>query len=124
MSSLADKILAADDLTAETVDIPEWGVKVELRTPSGAERASLLRQTVDDDGEQRHEDWSILWPLAFIACAHDPETGERIFEWDQADALQSKNGAVLARLGDRCLDIAGLKADSLEGAKKSTLPST
>ena len=120
--SLADKILAADDLTTETVDIPEWGVKIELRSPTGTERALLLRQTVDDDGEAKVDDWSILWPLAFIACAHDPDTGHRIFAFDAAELLQAKNGAVIGRLGDRCLEIAGLKKDAVEGAKKSSSP--
>ncbi len=120
--SLKDKIFAADDVTRDLESVPEWGITIELRSPTGAERAQLMNQTVDENGDANKAMWPLLWPYALICCAHDPDTGERIFDWDDVNDLQTKSASVLTRLGDKCLNIAGLKPDAVEDAKKSTDP--
>lgn len=120
MSSVRDLILDADDLDSETVDVPEWGVTIVLRAPSGSERAAMMRATVSESGESKLEDWSLLWPVALAMCAHDPSSGERVFTMDDVPALQEKSAAVLERLGDRCLALAGLKPDAVDEGKGSS----
>ena len=120
MSSIRDRILDADDLDTQSVHVPEWDVTLELRSPSGAERAAMMRLTVDDDGERKLDDWSLLWPIAIAVCAFDPESGERVFQLDEVEALQAKNANVLQRLGDLCLALAGLKPDAVDAGKGSS----
>lgn len=118
--SIRDTIFAASDRDVELVDVPEWGVKLELRSPSGEDRGRLMTQTVDPGTGKAKEDWTLLWPLALIACAHDPDTHERVFSWEDIGQLNGEKSAlVLARLGDKCLGLAGLKEDSLDAATKS-----
>lgn len=117
--SLRDLILKAPDISRLTVEVPEWGVTVEVRSPTGAVRAALLSRSVDEKGESRLDDWSLLFPYAIVACVYDPETGEPVFTWDDVAALQdTKNATVLQSLGMRCLEAAGMTPDSVEGAKK------
>lgn len=117
--SLRDLIAAADDITREIVDVPEWGVKLELRSASGADRALLLKQTVNADGEPDADAWPLLWAYALVVSAYDPETGQRAFTFDDVPMLQTKQAGVLTRLGNRCLELSGLTPDAVEGAKKS-----
>lgn len=44
-----DKILAADDLKYEDVEVPEWGGTVRVRTMTGTERDAFEESMVDKD---------------------------------------------------------------------------
>ena len=47
--SIKDKIKQAGDLEREVVDIPEWGVTVEIRSMSARQRALMANYTDLDD---------------------------------------------------------------------------
>ncbi len=49
-SKLKGTILNAADLDAEVVDVPEWGVKVEVRGMTGAGRARFFKAVNTPNG--------------------------------------------------------------------------
>lgn len=123
--SIRDTILNADDFDRATFDVPEWGVKLELRSPSGEERAKLaaLYGTSDDDGpDETARKREQLYAAMIVFTAHDPDTGERIFEAGDVAAVNAKSAAVIYRLGPEALRIAGMDADAQEREGKDSSP--
>ncbi len=126
--SLAQQILEANDVETTLHDVPEWGVKLELRSPTGEERAALVSSFVDmETGTAKARDLRVMYPALVITCAYDPETGERVFE--QLDEptkalLNAKRGDVLERIAMACMPLVGLTPESVDEAKdgSSTSP--
>ena len=113
--SLKDKILQANDISAEKMKVPEWGVTVEVRSMNGTQRARLMRDAYDATTEQVDWDYASL----VIAGTYDPKTGEPIFSEENHDAINEKHGGVLERLALRVLHLSGLTADALDESKKN-----
>lgn len=115
-SELRKTILEANDLESEIVSVPEWGgVKIEIRSLNGKERAKLLSRASRPDNSVDLERW---FPDLVIATAHDPETGEKVFEQADRDALNNKNGAVVSRLATIAQRLAGMMESDVEEAKR------
>lgn len=83
-----DQILAVADLKTATVDVPEWGGEVIVRTLSGLERAAYEDATAtikEDDGPAGVRRMALL----VVATVVD-ESGKRVFTPDDIDALVEK----------------------------------
>jgi len=117
--SLRDQILAAEDIQIEMVEVPEWGVTVEVRGMSGADRSALM-QAVADSPEGKAT-ISTMYVDSIIATAYDPETGERLFTPEDAGALNAKAASALDRLAEVSMRLSGMTAESTEDAK-ATFP--
>ena len=104
-----DKILGADDLLEQTVDVPEWGdIKVLLRGMTGRQRVALVDKIGNKDRTHMYAD-------ILIATAYDPDDREPIFEAADRDALSAKSGAVLERLSLIVIqDLSGVSVDDAE----------
>lgn len=111
--SLRDQIAAADDLYTETLDVPEWGVTLTLRTPTLAERASMVKRFVNEDGSSKAADLSEMYPAIIVATCVDPDTGAPAFTEADADLIRSKNGATIERIATVALRLCGLSDDSV-----------
>lgn len=111
--SLYDKIRQADDIAAEALEVPEWGVIVLVRSPNARERAELLNMLADEADERR----MLLFPLVVVLTVCDPETGDRLFTRDDVDWLLGKNGKVIQSVAQVGLRLAGLVADAVETGK-------
>lgn len=114
--SLKDRILKADDLGSEIVDVPEWGEKVKIKGMSGAERATVMRVVLDKDG---NVDQGQLYPLLCQSCLYDPETDEKVFEPEDTEAILSKSGEVLERLCGIASRLSGIGASAVGEAEKN-----
>jgi len=114
-SELRKRILEASDIESEIVEIPEWGVKVEVRGLTAAERAKLLQRAADPTGQLRLDRW---FADLTIASTFDPETGERVFDPADRDALNTKSGSAISRIVDAATRLSGLSEESVEEAKK------
>lgn len=113
--NLRARILETEDLPIEIVPVPEWGgVKVEVRGMNGLDRARFMQKVAGSDGVN-FESW---YPELIIATAHDPETGEKVFEKADKDPLNRKAGAALSRLGDTAARLSGLGASDVESAEE------
>lgn len=113
--SLRDRILAAQDLGSKLVEVPEWGVTLEMRGMDAATSEAL-----SDAATEGGQSWlrSVI-----VASAHDPETGEQVFTQDDVDALGAKSSAVIARLWQEALDVSKLSDEARVEAGKDS-PST
>jgi len=112
--SLRDTILNADDRQSEQMDVPEWGVTIELRGLTGADRAAFLADAVTDDGKV---DFTRVWPNLLIAGCYDPDTGEPVFTQLDRDALNTKSAGVTERVAQRIQAISGLSEDAVDAGK-------
>jgi hypothetical protein len=114
-TELRKSIFEADDIGREVVDVPEWEVKVEVRGMNGKARATFLRRATNPaDGTLEYEKF---YPELLIATIHDPESGEKVFESADRDAINEKSGAALERLALVAQRLSGLGAADVEAAK-------
>ncbi|KKL64099.1 hypothetical protein LCGC14_2168400 [marine sediment metagenome] len=98
----AEMILAADDITYEDVDVPEWGGgKVRLRLLNAAESMHFQGQL-----ETNRKEAALA---LFRASVVDPVTGLKLFQESEVfKALRKKSMKVIRRLSDKCLELNGL----------------
>jgi hypothetical protein len=115
--SLRDTILSVQDTQQQTVEVPEWGVTVEVRGMTGTQRSEFIAACVDPkSGMPRFER---VYSQIIIACTYDPETGSQVFEATDRDVIDSKSAAATERIAKVALDLSGLGEDSPEQAKNA-----
>lgn len=120
--NLREQIIKADDITSETVDVPEWNVKVEVRTLSGRDRAKMLKSHMDSEGVL---DIEKLYPALLIAAVFDPDSGDKVFTEFDYDVLNNKSGAALERVAQVAIRLSGLGGEAVaEAGKGSSSPAT
>ena len=111
--NLREAIFSADDITKELVEVPEWGVTVELRSMTAAERAGMTEQA-SRNGDKI--DIKLMYALTIIATVYDPETGLPIFTDQDKEAILSKSGSVIERLATKAMGASGLSEKSVDEA--------
>lgn len=123
MSDLRKQILDFDDSSSETVQIPQWGgVKVEVRSLTAGQRGRLLKVCTDE--ETGEIDAGKLSIHLTIATAHDPETGERIFQPDDYDALGEKAPKAIEAIMDVAARLSALTEEEVESYGPSSSEGT
>lgn len=115
--SLKDRILAAQDIPVRMVEVPEWGVTVEVRGMDGGGRADMLEQAMADDGEINLRE---IYPDMVIFCTFDPETGIRVFEPGDREALLTKSAAAMDRVAKVAMSLSGFDDDAVDTAGKGS----
>lgn len=113
-SELRKQVLEVDDIESEIVEVPQWNVKILVKGMSGKARAQFLRNTAQGD----RVDFERFYPELIIATAHDPESGERVFDPADRDALNTKSGAALDLLATRAMQISGIGRASVDEAEQ------
>lgn len=102
----ADEILGADDVKETDVDVPEWGGTVRIRELVAADRDWLQATLVTDEGAGvvRVGKGDAAWDLANFRIKLaalsiiDPETHERLFDYNQISKLGQKSSAAIDRI--------------------------
>lgn len=117
MSSIRDRIIAANDTAKEMVEIPEWDVTVEVRSMSGAARSVLVQDAANNDGRLN---FSRVLPEIIIGCVFDPTTGEKVFDAADAEILMEKSGAVLDRIIAVAMRLSGFNDGAVDAAGKGS----
>lgn len=121
--SIVDRIKASEDVDRELVDIPEWGVAIEIRSMSARQRAGMANYAEDDD-HSNSERQEALWGFLLTSCCFDPDTGERVFSADDMEwLLNDKSFKVIDRLTAKCLSVSAVLRDSVDEAGKGSLDS-
>lgn len=115
--SLREKILNAADIQSEIIEIPEWGVKLEIKSLTGKKRAQLMTAAMDSKGQM---DFEKLYPDLVIASTYDPKTHVSVFEKTDRDMLNEKNGGALEKISKVALRLSGLEPDSVDNAEKNS----
>lgn len=116
---LRERILEHDDISRETVDVPQWECKVEVRSMTVAERSRMMQQAADDaESGKKALDFTKLYPSIIIACVFDPETGDRVFTEEDAPALLEKSSGAVEPLAKLALALSGITEDGEASAGK------
>ncbi|MDQ0168447.1 hypothetical protein J2S11_004409 [Bacillus horti] len=113
---MREKILAVKDIKEKVVHIDEWETEVLIRGLNGAKRARLLQNNIDKQGAINFER---MYPELLILTVHDPESKEPVFQPEDRDALNAKNGGVIEKLVQVAMTLSGLDAQAVESAVKN-----
>lgn len=113
---LRKAIFESEDIPEEVVAVPEWNTKILVRGMNGKQRARFLRRSTDPASGQ--VSWESFYPELVIATAHDPDSGDQIFEEADRDTLNQKSGIALNRVAEIAQRLSGLGGDDVEEAKK------
>lgn len=121
--NIRDQIRQADDIETRLVEVPEWGVTIELRTPTVAARGAALADYIDENGLV---DRARAYPSLVISCAYDPEDGSLLFTPADIGWLGEKSSAALERLGAVAVELSGLKnvEERIKAGKADSKPTS
>lgn len=117
IDDLAAYILTLDDSEEEELYVPEWKVRIKLRSMSAKERASMLKATQDAQGDVDPEK---MYPAIVVRCALHPKTGKRLFNDSNIAALGTKSAAAIERVAKRAMEMSGMGSDAVDKAGKSS----
>jgi hypothetical protein len=106
MTLSRDAILGASDIETETVDCPEWGLKVTVKSMTGSQR-DAFEQSIRRDGKLDLRNARAKLLVSVIVN----ENGTRIFTDSDAPALGKKSAKVLNRLYEAAARLSGLDDD-------------
>lgn len=116
-----EQILAASDLSKETVEVPEWGGSIIIRAMSGTQRdayeTSLMEKQADGTYKVNTEN---MRAKLVLYCAVD-DAGNALFSADDLNALAGKSAAVIERLFDAAQKLNGLNKGAVEDAAKNSV---
>lgn len=123
-----EQILKSKDLKVEAVDVPEWGGKVHVRELTAWEREQFEKRIAATGGTvaQIHKTLGDLRVSLVVHCLVD-ENGERLFQDNDAKALNEKSATVITRLFGICSRISGISqevVDAAVGESATTLEGT
>jgi hypothetical protein len=114
-----DAILAASDLTTETVAWPEWGGDVVIRSMTGTQRDAYEQSLmVRDDAGTYSVDTDNMKVKLVVYTAVD-EAGNALFSAADIPALSGKSAAVIERLAAVATRLSGLGKNATEEAAKN-----
>ena len=115
---IRSKILGADDLPNESVDVPEWGVTVYVRSMTGRDRDMFEGQMVEMADKGKRMD-NFRARLA-VFCTVDKD-GKRIFKDSDIGTLGQKSGRALDRIFEVASRLNKLTESDIEDDKKNSL---
>jgi hypothetical protein len=115
--SLRDRIIEADDIGKELLEVPQWGITLEMRTMSAIQRSRMLQICTTDDGAV---DLDQLYPMLCIATVFDPESGEQVFSEEDIGVLQEKSAAALEFVATRAMEMSGMTAKAVDDEGKDS----
>lgn len=108
-----DQILAADDLTRETVEVPEWGGTVVVSTMTGTQRDAFEASIVLADGRADLRD---MRAKLAVACIVD-EAGAPVFSHGDISSLGRKSAKALERVAKVAQRLNKIGNEELEALK-------
>ncbi len=104
------QILSSDDLPSETVEVPEWGGGVVIRSMTGRERdqyeETLLEGKVGGDIRTK----GLRSALLLVTCVD----GEGNHLFDSAEELEGKSAKVINRLWEVSMRVSGMTEEEVE----------
>jgi hypothetical protein len=111
-----EQILSASDSKVETVDVPEWGGDVCVRSLTGAQRDAFEKRLVSQRSKNGAVDTSGLraYLCSLTICDAD---GKPLFDESEIPKLEQKSAAALQRVFDAASALNGMAANSVEEAR-------
>ena len=115
--SLRDKIASLKDIESRIIHVPQWDVKIEVRSMSARDRAAMVQQAADGGGTLNFER---LYPDLVIKCAFDPDTGEKAFEEADRDMLLDRHAGAIELIASTAMDVSGMAPKAIDEAGKDS----
>jgi len=113
---LREKILACDDAQKEIVDVPEWGVELEVRSITGKQRNDIYSGAA---ATKEGVDLTVVYGKLLVAAVYDPNTGNSVFKKGDGPKLMDKSGGALARVLEAAQRLGGLGPRAIEETEKN-----
>lgn len=114
-----DQILAADDLKRETIEVPEWGGEVIVRSLTGAERDAFEDSVVKQRGKSRELNLRNA-RARLVSLSLIDEAGNKLFTDKDVDLLGRKSAAGLDRVFAAAQRLSGLTEQDLDELAKNS----
>lgn len=118
-----EAILAADDLPREIVSVPEWGGQVYVRTMTGTDRdafeASLITKDSGPSSQPSKDQRMHNVRARLVSLTLCAESGERLFQDGDIDALGRKSARALDRVFAVAQRLNGIGTDEAQAAKNA-----
>ena len=112
-----DEILECDDRPIESVDVPEWGCSVKVRTMASAERDKYEQSVVDIDSGKRNFR-NLRAKLCVLTIVDDD--GELIFGPNDAEKLGAKSAKAIDRIFEVAQRLNGIGQGDIEELEKNS----
>jgi hypothetical protein len=114
-----EAILKAKDLVFDTVDVPEWGGTVRLKSLSGFERDKFEASLLDEKKGGRAANLENLRARLISLTVVDKD-GVRLFGDKDVVALGRKSAKVLDRLFSKAQEMNGLRKEDVNALTKNS----
>lgn len=111
----AEQILAANDTGIESVDVPEWGGSVCIRTMTGTERDSW--ELYYQSEVKKRDNANVRAKLCALTICD--ESGKRLFTDQQVADLAKKNAKALDRVFTAATRLNKITEDEIEELEKN-----
>lgn len=106
-----EQILNVKDIQETEIDVPAWKMSVLVRSISALERARIIKQSTDKDGNL---DTAKFQSMIIIAGCVDPK-----FEKADLDALSEKTAGAISKLAEEIVLASGFSMNEEEAEKNS-----
>jgi len=113
-----DQILAAQDLSRELVEVPEWGGSVWVRALTGGERDDFEASCLTTKGKSSELNYRNMRAKLVVRTAVT-EAGERVFTDADVEALTQKSASALDRLFSVASRLSALSRTDVEELTKN-----
>jgi len=113
-----DKILSAEDLPFEDVEVQEWGGTVRLRTMTGLERDAFEQSVIMFEGKTRKMNMINIRAKLVAKTAVD-ESGNPLFAEGDIEKLGKKSAKALDKLFGIAQKLNGIGQDDIEALAKN-----
>jgi hypothetical protein len=113
-----EEILGCNDSKIEPLDIPEWNMRVYIKTMSGTERDSFDRMVLEGRGPDKTANIRNFRAKIAVCCICD-ETGNRLFKDTDVEALGGKSSIALDRIAEAASKLNALGKSDIEELEKN-----
>ena len=112
-------ILSASDMKIEELEIPEWGGSVHIKSLSGKDRDAFESSMFEGRGKNRKENFANLRARLLVRTIVT-ESGDRIFQNNDINALGNKNAKALDRCFAKARELSGMSDEDVEEMVKNS----
>jgi len=114
-----DQILGLDDLKTETVNVPEWGGAVIVRSMTAADRDEYEQSMVNSRGADEKGNMRNIRARLIICTAVD-ESGKRLFTDADIDLIGAKAARAVNRVFKVAARLNALTSDDVDDLAKNS----
>jgi len=116
MQLTKEQILCADDIVTKTINVPQWGGDVTVKTWNAEEKADFEIAYRDDDGESNVRR---LREMVVSRSVID-ENGDVMFSSEDIAALSKKSGKAMDIVFDAASQLNGVLDSDVEAMVKNS----